>query len=396
MLKGKTVVLGVSGSIAAYKIANLASMLVKLGADVHVIMTKNATYFINPITFETITSNKCIVDTFDRNFEFNVEHVSLAKKADIFMVTPATANIIAKIANGLADDMLSTTFLAATCKKIVVPTMNTNMYLNPITQSNINKLKEYNIEVINPSVGHLACGDNGIGKMPDEGLLLDYIIKNIAFNHDLKGKKVLISAGPTIEKIDPVRYITNHSTGKMGYALAKIASLRGANVTLVSGKTNLKAFYDINLINVVSASQMYDEITKIYDYFDIVIMSSAVADYTPITYVDQKIKKAGDNLEIKLTRTKDILKYLGENKKNQILVGFSMETNNLIENSKKKLESKNADLICANCLNDDKAGFGYDTNKVTLITKKDIKELELLTKEEVSIKILDCVKEMIK
>ena len=386
MLKGKTIILGVTGSIAAYKIANLASSLVKLNADVHVIMTKNACNFINPITFETLTSNKCIVDTFDRNFSYNVEHVSLAKKADVFMVAPASANIIAKIRYGICDDMLTTTFLACNCKKIIAPAMNTGMYLNPITQDNINYLINLGYDVLTPATGRLACKDVGVGKMPEVDEILEHILYN-ATEHDLLNKNILITAGPTIEKIDPVRFITNHSSGKMGYALAYKAALRGANVTLLSGNVDLKPFYKVNKINFESAEDLFNLVKENIKQ-DIIIMSAAVADYTPNTYSDQKIKKSDSDMSIHLKRTNDILKYLGENK-DYYLVGFSMETNNLIENSKAKLLKKNADMICANNLYDEGAGFKVDTNKVTIIKKNDIVELPVLTKNEVADKILD-------
>lgn len=393
MLKGKVVLLGVTGSIAAYKIATLASSLVKLHAEVHVLMTKNACNFINPITFETLTSNKCLVDTFDRNFEYNVEHVSLAKKADVFMVAPATANVISKIRYGLADDMLTTTFLACNCKKIIAPAMNTQMYLNEITQENIKALKNYGYEVITPNVGRLACNDTGVGKMPEVDELLDYLLYSLS-NHDLEGKNILVTAGPTIEKIDPVRYITNHSSGKMGYAIAKCAALRGANVTLLSGNVNLKPFYRVNKIDFDTAESLYNLIQDNKKQ-DAIIMSAAVADYTPCEYYNHKVKKSDSDMKIDLKRTKDILKSLGENKES-LLIGFSMETNDLIENSKKKLEKKNLDMVCANNLYDEGAGFKVDTNKVTLIKKNEIIELPLLSKEDVADKILDEVKEMLK
>ena len=390
MLKGKTVVLGVTGSIAAYKIVDLASSLKKLHADVHVIMTKNALNFITPITFETITGNKCLVDTFDRNFEFNVEHVSLAKKADIFLVAPASANVIGKIANGICDDMLTTTLFAFNKIKLIAPAMNTNMYLNPILQDNLLKLKKYGYEIINPATGILACGDNGVGKMPSEEELLNHILYHIAYNHDLSGKKVLVTAGATMEAIDPVRYITNHSTGKMGYSIANKAYLRGADVKLISGAATAKAYDGINLVNVKSANDMYNEVINNYKDYDYIIMCAAVADYTPLNYNDNKIKKNDNNLNIELKRTNDILKYLGENKlNNQKIIGFSMETENLIENSKNKLIKKNADMICANSINGDKTGFGVDTNLITLITKDNIIELPFDTKEKLSNLILD-------
>ena len=390
MLKGKTVVLGVTGSIAAYKVVDLASNLCKLGADVHVIMTKNALNFITPITFETITKNKCLVDTFDRNFEFEVEHVSLAKKADIFLVAPASANVIGKIASGICDDMLTTTLFAFNKTKLIAPAMNTNMYNNPILQDNLEKLKKYGYEIIEPASGLLACGDTGKGRLPSIDLLLDRILYHIAYPKDLAGKNILISAGPTAEALDPVRYITNHSSGKMGYSIANKAYLRGANVTIVSGPVNVKAYDGINIINIKSAKDMFDEIKNIYKSFDYIIMAAAIADYTPKSFSDNKIKKSDDDLKIELARTTDILKFLGENKlANQKLIGFSMETENLIENSKAKLIKKNADMICANSLNNNNTGFKSDTNLVTLIKKDEIKELPFDTKENIANGILD-------
>ncbi len=389
ILKGKTVVLGVSGSIAAYKIANLASMLVKKGADVHVIMTKNACNFIHPITFETLTGNKCLVDTFDRNFEFHVEHVSLAKKADIFVVAPASANVIGKIAGGIGDDMLTTTIMAAKCHKMISPAMNTNMYENPIVQNNIEKLKEYGYEIITPATGYLACGDTGTGKMPEPEVLLSYILKEIAMKKDLAGKKVLVTAGATRERIDPVRFITNYSTGKMGYALAKIAMLRGADVTLVTGKTQIKKPDFVRIIEVESAGEMFDAVDEEFDSNQIVIMSAAVADYKPKEEASEKIKKKDGQTSIILESTKDILATMSARKKNQILCGFSMETENLIENSIAKLEKKNLDLICANNLKVEGAGFGTDTNVVTLISRNWHKELPKKSKEGVAADILD-------
>lgn len=391
ILSGRTVVLGVTGSIAAYKIANLASSLVKKGANVHVIMTKNATNFINPITFETLTGNKCLVDTFDRNFEFSVEHVSLAKQADIFMVAPASANVIGKIANGIADDMLTTTIMACKCHKIISPAMNTNMFENPIVQSNIQKLKDYGYEIIEPASGYLACGDVGAGKMPEPAVLESYIMREIAMEKDMKGKKVLITAGPTMEKIDPVRFISNHSTGKMGYALAKIAMLRGAEVTLVTGKTSIPKPDFVKVVNVQSAKEMFEAVDKEFDTQDIVIMSAAVADYRPKEVATEKIKKKDGEAEIELERTEDILATMAARKKNQFVCGFSMETENMIENSKAKLEKKNLDMICANNLKVEGAGFGTDTNVVTLISKNWIKELPMKSKEGVAKDILDVI-----
>lgn len=392
MLKGKTVVLGVTGSIAAYKIANLASMLSKLHAEIHVLMTENATNFINPITFETLTGNKCLVDTFDRNFQYSVEHVALAKKADVVLIAPASANVIGKIANGIADDMLTTTVMACTCHKIISPAMNTNMFNNPIVQDNIEKLKRFGMEVIQPDTGMLACKDIGAGKLPSEEVLLDYILKEIRFKKDLAGKKILVTAGPTVEAVDPVRFITNRSTGKMGYAIAKIASLRGADVTLVSGPVSIEPPRFAKVINVESAEEMFNAVSSKVDSMDIIIKAAAVADYTPVSVADEKIKKKDGDLSIPLKRTKDILKYLGENKKeNQFICGFSMETENLLENSKKKLEKKNVDMIVANNVKVEGAGFGVDTNVVTLITKDGYKELPQMSKEDVAAAILDAI-----
>ncbi len=392
MLKGKTVLLGVTGSIAAYKIANLASMLVKLHCDVHVIMTKNATNFIHPITFETLTNNKCIVDTFDRNFQYNVEHISLAKKTDVVMIAPASANVIAKLAHGLADDMLTTTVLACNCKKIVAPAMNTQMYHNPITQDNLQTLKHYDFEVITPACGMLACRDIGDGKLPEPEVLLDYILKEIAFEKDLSGKNILVTAGPTQEAIDPVRFITNHSTGKMGYAIAECAMRRGANVTLVTGPTGLKKPPFVRVIDILSAQDMFDAVTGCAAEQDIIIKSAAVADYRPSNVSDEKVKKSDGELTIPLERTQDILKYLGEHKKDgQFLCGFSMETENMLENSRAKLHKKNLDMIVANNLKVAGAGFGTDTNIVTLITKTQEIELEMMSKSDVANCILDAI-----
>lgn len=389
MLKGKTVVLGVTGSIAAYKIANLASMLIKQHCDVHVIMTENATNFINPITFETITNHKCLVETFDRNFQFHVAHISLAQQADAMLIAPASANIIAKLAHGIADDMLSTTALACNAPIIVAPAMNTRMYENPITQDNIQTLRNYGFTVIEPDTGMLACRDVGAGKMPAETVLMDYLLKEIACEKDLYGKNILVSAGPTREAIDPVRFISNHSTGKMGYAIAKRAMLRGANVTLVSGPTNLTPPPFVNTIQVQSAEDMFATVTAYAPNQDIIIKSAAVADYTPQTVATEKIKKKAEDASIELCRTQDILSFLGEHKiEGQILCGFSMETENMLENSKIKLEKKNADMIVANNLKDAGAGFGTDTNLVTLITRDEVVELPLLSKEEVADKLL--------
>lgn len=395
MLKGKTVVLGVTGSIAAYKIANLASMLVKQHADVHVIMTKNAMNFINPITFESLTSNKCLVDTFDRNFEFNVEHVALAKRADLFMVAPASANVIGKIAGGIADDMLTTTIMACKAPKLIAPAMNTNMFENPIVQDNLKKLEHYGYEVIWPATGYLACGDTGAGKLPSEEILFSYIIRELHYEKDMKGKRVLVTAGPTMEAIDPVRFISNHSTGKMGYAIAKCAMERGAEVTLVTGETAIDKPPFVNIIPVVSAGDMFEAVKEHSNDADFIIKAAAVADYTPQSVAENKIKKSGEDMTISLVPTVDILKYLGEHKKQgQVLCGFAMETQDLLENAKKKLESKNADMIVANNLKVSGAGFGTDTNVVTLIKRDEAKELPLLSKDEVAKAILDELMEM--
>lgn len=389
MLKGKTVVLGVTGSIAAYKIANLASMLIKQHCDVHVIMTENATNFINPITFETLTNNKCLVETFDRNFQFHVAHVSLAQKADLMLIAPASANIIAKLAHGIADDMLSTTALACNAPILVSPTMNTRMYENAITQDNIETLRKYNFTVIEPDTGMLACRDVGAGKMPSETVLMDCILKEIACEKDLYGKRILITAGPTQEAIDPVRFISNHSTGKMGYAIARRAMLRGADVTLVTGPVAITPPPFVNVISVDSAKDMFEAVTSLANNQDIIIKSAAVADYTPETVADQKIKKKEGDMSIPLTRTQDILSHLGSHKKEgQLICGFSMETENMLENSRKKLEKKNADMIVANNLREAGAGFGTDTNVVTMITKDKEIELPLLSKEEVADSLL--------
>jgi len=390
MLQGKTVVLAVSGSIAAYKTANLASMLTKLHADVQVLMTQNATQFINPITFETLTGHKCLIDTFDRNFQYSVEHVALAKKADIVLVAPASANIIGKIANGIADDMLTTTVMACPCQKLIAPAMNTNMYKNSIVQENLVKLKKHGYIIIEPDVGLLACKDVGAGKLPSEEVLLGYIRKEIHFEKDLAGKKVLVTAGPTVEAIDPVRFISNHSTGKMGYALARIAMERGAEVTLISGPTALTSPPFVKLVQIKSAQEMFDAVTEVAEEQDIIIKAAAVADYTPVFVADEKIKKMDGSSSIVLKRTQDILKYLGAHKKEgQFLCGFSMETENMLENSRKKLEQKNLDMIVANNLKVDGAGFGTDTNIVTVICKDSMQELPQMSKEEVAAAILD-------
>lgn len=390
MLAGKTVLLCVSGSIAAYKIAYLASALKKLKADVHVLMTRNATNFINPITFETLTGNKCLVDTFDRNFEFSVEHVSIAKAADVVLVAPASANVIAKLAHGLADDMLTTTVLACTCKKIISPAMNTRMFENPITQDNLKICDHYGMEVISPASGYLACGDTGAGKMPEPEVLLQYILKEVQYEKDLKGKKILVTAGPTREAIDPVRYITNHSTGKMGYAIAKTAALRGADVTLVSGPAEVEPPMFVNFVPVVTAKDMFEAVTGRSDEMDAVIKAAAVADYRPKFVNTEKTKKKDGDMAIELERTDDILKWLGEHKKeSQFLCGFSMETEHMLENSRAKLTKKNLDMIVANNLKVAGAGFGTDTNVVTMIRENKETELPIMSKEEVAGAILD-------
>ncbi len=390
MLKGKTVVLGVSGSIASYKIAGLASSLVKLHADVHVIMTKNATNFIHPTTFETLTGNKCMVDTFDRNFQFHVAHVSLAEKASVFLVAPASANIIAKLTYGLADDMLSTTALAMTCPVIVSPAMNVNMYHNPVVQDNLKKLAQSGKIVIPPDHGYLACGTTGDGKMPSEDVLLSYILREIASPKDLKGKNILVTAGPTREALDPVRFLSNHSTGKMGYAIARQAMLRGANVTLISGPVSLNPPPFVDLIPIVSASELFHAVREHWETQDMIIKAAAVADYTPLNTAKDKLKKKDGELSIALKRTQDILSWLGERKKaDQVLCGFSMETQDILENSIQKLEKKNADLIAANSLNEPGTGFGTDTNHLTLIGQDGIKDLPMLSKENAAEVLLD-------
>lgn len=387
-LENKKIVIGVTGSIAAYKIAGLCSMLKKKKADVTVIMTQNATNFINPITFETLTGNKCLIDTFDRNFQYDVEHVELAKAAEVFLVAPASANVIAKAAHGIADDMLTTTLLAATCPKLFAPAMNTRMYQNPITQDNLQILKKYGMKVITPASGYLACGDTGEGKMPEVEELYDNIIDALT-PKDLTGYNVLVTAGPTREKIDPVRFISNHSTGKMGYAIAKQAGMRGAKVTLVSGPVALEAPKGVEVVPVVSAKDMADAVWERADEMDMIIKAAAVADYRPVTTYEDKVKKSGDDMNIALERTDDILAHLGKNKKEgQILCGFSMETKDMLENSKVKLKKKNLDVIVANNLKVAGAGFGTDTNIVTLITKDEVKELPILSKEEVADRIL--------
>ena len=390
MLEGKTVLLGVTGSIAAYKIAYLASALKKQQADVHVLMTRNATNFINPITFESLTGNKCLVDTFDRNFQFQVEHVSIAKKADVVMIAPASANVIGKLAHGIADDMLTTTIVACRCKKFISPAMNTNMFENPIVQDNLKTLEHYGYEVIYPAVGYLACGDTGAGKMPEPETLLNYILRECACEKDMKGLKVLVTAGPTQEAIDPVRYITNHSSGKMGYAIAKMAMLRGADVTLVSGRTALTPPPFVRVVPVVTARDMYEAVTSVSQEQDIIIKAAAVADYRPASVSDEKIKKKDDDMSIALERTDDILKYLGEHKpEGQFLCGFSMETENMIGNSRVKLTRKNLDMVAANNVKMAGAGFQGDTNVLTLITQDEEVSLPLMSKEDAAGKILD-------
>ena len=393
MLSGKTVIVGVSGSIAAYKAASLVSMLVKAHADVRVIMTKNACNIINPITFETLSGHKCLVDTFDRDFEFKVNHVSLAKSADLFIIAPATANVIAKTANGICDDMLTSTFLACSCKKIICPAMNTDMYDNPVTQDNIEKCRHYGIQIVEPASGYLACGDTGKGKLEEPEILFEHILKEICFEKDLAGKNILVTAGPTQENIDPVRYITNHSSGKMGYAIAKIASYRGANVTLISGPCSLKVPLGVNCIEIVCAKQMFESCKVESEKNEIIIKAAAVADYRPKNVSDHKIKKSDGEMSLELEKTDDILKWLGENKKQgQFLCGFSMETQNMLKNSRAKLEKKNLDMIVANNLKTAGAGFGGDTNVVTIITPAETKELEIMSKEEVAFNLLNEIK----
>ena len=395
MLKGKTVLLGVSGSIAAYKTAYLASALKKLNADVHVLMTRNATNFINPITFETLTGNKCLVDTFDRNFEFSVEHVSLAKQADVVMIAPASANVIGKLAHGIADDMLTTAVMACKCQKIIAPAMNTNMFENPVVQDNLQILRNYGYEVISPATGYLACGDTGAGKMPEPELLLEYILQEIAFEKDMDGLKVLVTAGPTREAVDPVRYITNHSTGKMGYAIARTCVRRGADVTLVSGPSALKPPEFVNVISVKSAKDMFDAVTGIAKEQDIIIKAAAVADYRPKHVSAEKVKKQDGTLTLEMERTDDILAYLGEHKREgQFLCGFAMETENLLENSRKKLAKKHLDMVVANSLRVQGAGFGGDTNVVTIITDNEEVSLGKMSKEETASHILDKILEL--
>lgn len=397
MEQKKTVVLGVTGGIAAYKTASLASMLVKKGYDVQVLMTQNATNFINPIVFETLTKHKCLIDTFDRNFEFKVEHVAISKKADVVMIAPATANVIGKLAHGIADDMLTTTVMACrTCPKIIAPAMNTEMYLNPVVQDNLKILEHYGYEIIKPAEGYLACGDVGAGKMPEPEVLFEYIYKAIAWPKDMTGKRVLITAGPTREAIDPVRYITNHSSGKMGYAMARVCAARGAEVTLVSGPTNIPRPLFAKVIPVTTAKEMFEAVKAEAEHADIVCKAAAVADYRPKHVSDEKVKKTDGSMSLEMEKTDDILKYLGEHKKpGQFLCGFSMETQNMVENSRKKLEKKNLDMIAANNLKVEGAGFQGDTNVMTLITEKDEIQLPLLSKEETAARILDKILEQI-
>ena len=390
MLKEKTILLGVTGGIAAYKSASLASRLVKAGAEVRVIMTEHATNFINPITFEPLTGHKCITDTFDRNFEFQVEHVSLAKKADVIMVAPATANVIAKLAHGLADDMLTTTILASHAPKLIAPAMNTGMYENPVTQDNLALLKKYGMEVIEPAAGHLACGDEGKGKMPEPEILYEHILRSCACKQDMKGLKVLVTAGPTQEAVDPVRFLTNHSSGRMGYSIAKACMLRGADVTLVTGRTTLTPPLFVDVVPVVSAKDMYDAVISRSNEMDIIIKAAAVADYRPVHVAEEKVKKSDGSFSLELERTDDILKYLGEHKKpGQFLCGFSMETENMLENSRKKLEKKHLDMIAANNLKVPGAGFETTTNIITIITPDSVKELELMSKDDAAFRLLD-------
>lgn len=395
MLKGKTVLLGVSSSIAAYKMCNVARMLTKLGADVHVAMTANATNFVHPLTFETLTQHKCLIDTFDRNFQYSVEHVAIAKKADVVLVAPATANVIGKIANGIADDMLTTTVMACTCKKLIAPAMNHNMLHNPIVQENIEKLRRHGYEIIEPVRGMLANRDIGDGKLPDEETLVEWVVREIAFEKDLAGRRVLVTAGATRESIDPVRFITNHSSGKMGFAVARAAMLRGADVTVVAAHTEVEPPMFVNVVKVKSAADMFNAVKERMD-FDIIVKAAAVADYTPVTVADSKLKKSGGDMKIDLKRTVDILKYLGENRGGgQVICGFSMETDNVIENSRKKLTAKNCDMICANSLRTAGAGFGTDTNIITMITAGGSEEMELMSKFDAANVILTRLKEML-
>ena len=390
MLTGKTVLLGVTGGIAAYKAAYLASALHKLHAHVEVVMTEHATKFVAPLTFEQLTGNRCMVDTFDRNFSHQVEHIALADRTDLVLIAPATANVCAKLAHGLADDMLTTTVLACTCPKVIAPAMNTNMYQNPVTQDNLDSLRRYGWEVISPASGHLACGTTGPGRMPEPEVLLQHVLRVLALPHDLEGKRVLVTAGPTQEALDPVRYLTNHSTGKMGYALARVAMLRGAQVTLVSGPTALEPPPFVEVVPVVSAQDMFEAVTGRQEWADLIFKAAAVADYTPVNYHDDKVKKKDGDLSIPLRRTQDILQHLGDHRRpGQVICGFSMETRDLLQNSTAKLEKKRVDMICANNLKVAGAGFGTDTNVITLITRNGAEELPLLSKEEAANRILD-------
>ena len=390
MIKGKTIVVGVTGGIAAYKSCQLVSNLVKEGCDVHVVMTANARNFINPITFETLTGHKCLTDTFDRDFEFNVEHVALSQRADLFLIAPATANIIGKLANGIADDMLSTMCLAADCDVIIAPAMNTKMYVNSIVQENLEKLRRHGFVIIEPASGRLACGDDGKGKLPDIPVLMAYVHRQIAYGKDCRGLRILVTAGPTAEPLDPVRFITNHSTGKMGYAIAEAASLRGAEVTLVSGPVSLAPPLFTDCVRVQTADDMFREVTERLPQTDILIMAAAVADYTPESYSEHKIKKSDSDMSIPLRRTRDILAYAGAHKQaHQTICGFSMETRDLLENSSRKLSSKNCDMIAANSLSDSGSGFGTDTNRITIITREQTRQLDLLTKSEAAHRLLD-------
>lgn len=396
MLRGKCILLGVTGSIAAYKAASLASRLMKLHAEVHVLMTRNAAEFINPITFETLTGNKCLIDTFDRNFQFSVEHVSIAKKADLLLIAPASANVIGKLACGIADDMLTTTAMACTCPKIISPAMNTRMFENPVVQDNLKKLAHYGWEIVQPAVGMLACKDVGAGKMPEPETLVEYVLRAAAYEKDLKGKKLLVTAGPTQEPLDPVRYLTNHSTGKMGYAIAKMAMLRGADVTLVTGKTALEPPMFVRVVSVTTAREMFEAVTSRAPEQDIIIKAAAVADYRPKYVSGEKIKKSGETSVLELEKTDDILKYLGEHRRDgQFLCGFSMETEHMVENSRQKLKKKHLDMIAANNLKMAGAGFGTDTNIITLITEEEEKELELMSKEDAALAILDAIADRI-